>query len=168
MNFDGLKDRGEKDYLEFLLWHYRVVDAFWYIYIDEEQGSDAANHFNERVWEKAAALAAREIKKKFLGTAVGLDAFVQAQKLFPWFMIVDYKIEQTPDEVLISVPECPTQAARLKRGLGEYACKEMHGREFTAFAREIDPSIKTECIYAPLDPHPEEFFCKWRFTVEGE
>jgi hypothetical protein len=165
MNFDGLENHSEKDYLEFLLWHYRVIDAFWYIYIDEELGSDAANHFNERVWEKAAALAAREIKKNFLGQIEGLDAFVQAQKLFPWYMIVGYEIEQKPDEVLISVPECPTQMARLKRGSGEYACKEMHKREFMAFAHEIDPRIKTECIHAPLDPHPKEYFCKWRFTI---
>lgn len=159
---------GERDaYLEFLLWHYRVVDAFWFIRVEEEWGQAAAELLNERVWGKSAQLAARELKRRFGPFPPGLAGFKQALARFPWAIIVGYAVQDRGDHLVIEVPDCPAQLGRLKHGKGEYSCKAMHQAEFAAFAAEIDPAIRVACDFAPPDPHPAGTFCRWRFVLDS-
>lgn len=110
-------------------------------------------------------MAAKDILKRFKIKEKGLRAFVQAQKPFPWAMIIGYDIDQKIDEVIISVPRCSRQEVRIAKGLPVFSCRKTHYSKFENFAKIIDNRITTECLFAPPDKHPDHIFCRRRFTI---
>ena len=161
-----LMDQGElKNLAGALLWQLRLADAFWFINTEKRFGLSMAEEVNADVWEKTGRLAARDITTRFGIQNRGLDGFLRAFKYFSWSLMLDYELEQSPGEIILGVPSCPAQEGRKKHGLGEYSCKDMHYREFAAFAAEIDPGIRVHCLFAPPDDHPENMYCRWRFVM---
>jgi len=153
-----------RSYLEFLLWHYRVVDGFWFLSVESKYGRPDAEHLDEVVWGKIAGMSAKDLAERFSITEKGLKGLLRAFQYLPWTMIIGYKIEDRGDHLMLTVPECPTQVARVRHGLPEFHCRDMHQREFESFVHAIDPGVKVECLLAPPE-HPSDMFCRWRFSL---
>jgi hypothetical protein len=166
--FEQMEASELRQYLEFLLWHYRVVDGFWFLYTEEQRGRPEAEHLNERVWERVSGLAARDLVSRFGISEGGLEGFVKVLRLYPWTILLAYEIEESPDEVVLTVPSCATQEARRRRGLPEYECCEMHRLEFVQLANAVDPRIRVSCDFAPPAERPAKLDCRWRFTLTSE
>ncbi|MEM4292132.1 MAG: DUF6125 family protein [Archaeoglobaceae archaeon] len=151
------------EYVEFLLKQYRLVDALWFLAVEDEFGLEHAVRLNEKVWEEMGKRSAREIKRRFKIDEKGLEGFEMAMKLFPWCRILNYEFERAENRLIIRVKDCLPQIARIKTGRGIFPCREMHLREFKAFAKEIDDRIEVKCIYAP--PEMRDYFCEWEFKL---
>ncbi|MBN1319879.1 MAG: hypothetical protein JXA87_03465 [Thermoleophilia bacterium] len=167
-HFDTMDADELRSYLAFLLWHYRVVDSFWFLYTADECSQEAAEKLNERVWARVSGLAARDLLSRFKITEKGLEGFLKVLRVYPWTLLLEYEIEVSPDEIVLTVPCCATQEARRTRGLPEYECREMHRREFEAIAGQVDPGIKIHCDFAPPGERPAGCDCRWRFRVAEE
>ncbi len=161
--FQHLEAPELRNYIEFFLRHYRVMDAFWFLYTAEKFGQPAAEHINELVWGRVGGMAAKDIVARFGIREKGLKGFAQALKYYPWTILIGSQLVEQSDEFILSVPSCPVQEARLKRGLGEYSCRAMHEAEFRSFAQAIDDRIGVECRFAPPGQHQPNMFCQWRF-----
>lgn len=154
MRLPDFNNKELTSYLELLLNQFRRADGFWFLGVEDTFGYDAAIKINEEVWARMGRLMTHEIKQRFGIEQKGLEAFVKVIRVYPWFLITQYQIEVNDDEVFIGAPHCPSQEARLKRGMSEYSCKDMHRREFESIIKEVDEKIRVECLFAPPDPHP--------------
>jgi len=154
-----------KSYIEFMLRQYRLVDAFWFLKVEEKFGTDEAVRMNEEIWSKIGEIAAKELKERFK-VGRGLQEFVRVFRLYPWSVIISHELSVEGNRLIIKTPHCPPQEARKRHGLGEFPCKSMHVRELTNFARVIDERLKVTCKYAPPDPHPEDLWCEWEVKLE--
>ena len=118
MKTHKFNDEELRPYIEFMLNQLRKADGFWFLGVENNYGYDAAIKINEEVWNRMGKIMTREIKEKFSIEEKGLNAFARVLGYSPWSMISGFEIEAKDEEVIVSVPHCPSQENRLKRGIG--------------------------------------------------
>ena len=165
-NFSWMTRNELEEYLNFLLTQYRVVDALWFLGVEDRFGLDRAVELNEEIWSSIGSRVANEIKTRFNVKGEGVPAVIKVLSYFPWAMITRYEIKQTGNKVVIKVPKCVPQDARLRHGRREFPCKAMHLKLFQNFAKAIDERVRVKCVMAPPDPHPPNLWCEWEFSYE--
>lgn len=143
-------------------------DGVWFQAVEFSRGMSEAKRCNDSSWAQFSPFEARSIKQLLnLDEKPGLEGLKQALGYRLYATINNQSItEESATSFVFRMNECRVQVARKRKGLEDYPCKSGGLIEYTSFAETIDPRIKTECLSCPPDPHPEEYFCAWRFRIE--
>jgi hypothetical protein len=145
-------------------------DGLWFQAIEQVRGLDEAVERDAEVWRRFTVLEAKRIMAFLeLPENGGLDALERALK-FRLYAFLNVQECSRPDDrtLIFKMLDCRVQSARKRKGLPDHPCKPVGEIEYSLFASTIDPRIKTSCIACPPDPHPEEFYCGWTFTMDKD
>jgi len=144
-----------------------ATDGVWFQAVEFSKGMLDAKRINDSCWAQFSPFEARSIKKLLdLPENPGLEGLKKALGLRLYASVnVQSIVDETENSFTFRMNECRVQVARKRKGLEDYPCKSGGLIEYSSFAETIDPRIRTECLACPPDPHPEEYFCAWRFTI---
>lgn len=142
-------------------------DGLWFQAVEKAYGMNDAKRCNDSCWTRFSPFEAWSIRE-FLGLPdnPGLEGLKQALK-FRMYASVNLQsiVDEGTDGFVFRMDDCRVQSARKRKGLEDYPCKSAGLVEYSRFAEGIDPRIRTECVACPPDPHPEDWFCAWRFSL---
>ena len=157
------------DLVEKLSVNWLANDGIWFQAVEKQFGMGDAKRCNDTCWTRFSPFEAHRIKALLqLPDDGGLPALKQALGLRLYAFINEQSIKEVDDRCFIfEMNNCRVQAARKRKGLPDYPCKSAGMVEYPYFASTIDSRIRTECIGCPPDAHPDEWFCAWKFCIDG-
>jgi hypothetical protein len=147
---------------------WQAMDGAYFLALEKKYGMDVAIEMDMEAWRLFSPIEARRIMKEFdIPQNGGLESLEKALNLRVYAKLNKQSSERVNDNTLIfKMNECRVQVARNRKGLPDFPCKPVGMIEYEEFAKTIDPRIKTRCIACPPDPHPNEYYCAWEFTLE--
>lgn len=166
---NGLSSETLVDLLEALGVNWLANDGIWFQTVEGQEGMNDAKRCNDTCWTRYSPFEAARIKELLgLPKMAGIEGLKKALAFRMYALINEQSIEEVDEDTIIfRMNDCRVQGARKRRGLPDYPCKSAGLVEYPYFARAIDPRITTECVGCPPDPHPDEWFCAWKFTLNA-
>jgi len=143
-----------------------AVDGLWFQAVEKLLGTETAIKLDKEVWSKAGFGEAHRLKKL---TEIKNDLYglAKAFNLHSMFQVTEYDVSMHSYEILVfTVTNCKMQKARIKKGLGEFACKDVGIACMEGFSKGINPDSKVKCVTCPPDRHPDNLWCQWEFTID--
>lgn len=155
------------DLLEIAAKNWLAHDGLWFLAAEDVFDMETAIELDRRAWERFTVIEARRIMR-FLGIEPGggIPALKQALRYRLYARLNEQAMTDVDERTFIfRMNDCRVQAARKRKGLPDFPCKPVGLVEYANFATTIDPRFETECIACPPDPHPDEYWCAWKFTL---
>jgi len=154
-------------YLEDAAKNWLAHDGLWFLAAERAFDMDTAIQLDRAAWEQFTVVEARRIMaRQGIEPGGGLEALQQAlgYRLYAYLNVQEcLRIDERT--LLFRMNDCRVQAARKRKGLPDFPCKPVGLVEYANFASTIDPRIRTRCVACPPDPHPDEYWCAWEFTL---
>lgn len=141
-------------------------DGLWFQAVERAHGLEQAMELDAEAWRRFSPIEARRIQA-FLGLPEngGLEA-LNAALDYRLYAVLNKQSSTLEDGRLrFYMQDCRVQSARKRKGLPDFPCKQVGMVEYSTFAAQIDPRIKTRCIACPPDEHPEDYYCGWEFWI---
>ncbi|HOJ52103.1 MAG TPA: DUF6125 family protein [Syntrophales bacterium] len=154
--------------LDALALNWLANDGIWFQAVEFSRDMNDAKRCNDTCWTRFSPCEARAIKGFLkLPWRPGLEGLKKALKFRLYARINVQSIEdEGPQSFIFYMNDCRVQSARRRQGLADYPCKSAGLVEYGRFAEFIDDRIRCECLACPPDPHPEGWFCAWRFSLQ--
>ena len=144
-----------------------AVDGLYYLFIEEEYGTEVATEIDRKVWEVMGKIEARKIKKLFDIKNDDIPSLMNALRHSGWSMdLEDKEIIVDENKGIIRNVRCRVQNTRKEKGLVEFGCKPVRMGFLKSFAKEFNPNIELTCNICPPDPHPKDLWCEWEFKYK--
>lgn len=145
-------------------------DGLWFQAVERQYGMEKAIELDKEAWISFTQIEAKRIMRRHrIEPGGGLPALEKALQFRLYARINEQSVVVDDEKTLrFEMNDCRVQSARKRKGLDDFPCKPVGIAEYSYFAHTIDPRIRTVVIACPPDPHPDDFYCAWQFTVEDE
>ena len=145
-----------------------ALDGLWFLGVERTRGTAEAIRLDEDVWRQFGTIEAKSLMR-FLSTdrVASLDEIASIYLLTPVFGNLGGRAETTGRTLLLSVTDCRPQKARIRKGLGEFPCKDVGRAYFGSLLAEMNPGIAFRCVVCPPDEHPDDLWCQWEVRMHG-
>ena len=167
-DLEGLTKEELMDYIEDLSKNWLAIDGTWFQAVEKDYGIERAIELDVAQWKRFTVIEAKRIMRRFnIEANEGIPALMKALKYRVYANInVQEIIEVSDNRCVFRMNNCRVQYARKQRNLPDFPCKPVGVVEYGDFAKTIDPRIQTRCIACPPEPHPDNYYCAWEFTIE--
>ena len=142
-------------------------DGLYFIGIEDRYDTESATEIDRFVWEVMGKLEARRLRD-ILGIETNdFGSVLKFLKSTGWFLDLEHvELEAQNNTAIIRNTKCRVQNTRLKKGLGEFPCKQVRFGFLKSFFKELNPEIEVKCNFCPPDEHPEELWCEWQIRLK--
>ena len=156
------------DMLEDQAKNWLAHDGLWFQAVERRYGMEEAIDLDKEAWIYFTQIEAKRIMRRHsIEPGGGLSALKKALQFRLYARINEQSlIDENPRQLRFEMNDCRVQSARKRKGLDDFPCKPVGIAEYAYFAHTIDPRIRTEVISGPPDPHPDNYYCAWQFTLE--
>ncbi len=144
-----------------------AIDGTWFLAAEQKFDLDTAIELDTESWRRFSPVEAQRIMKEIgIPPNSGLEGLKLALQYRVYARLNKQSIEEVDaSRFIYRMQQCRVQDTRKRKGLPDFPCKPVGVVEYTEFAKTIDPRISTRCLGCPPDPHPEEWWCAWEFTI---